>query len=43
MNVVLLRVGIDTGSGGIHSPLFQDGSFELVPIPDGHGAPTGTR
>jgi|CXWL01.1.fsa_nt_gi hypothetical protein len=38
MNVVLLRVGIDTGSGGIHSPLFPDGSFEFTPIPDAHGA-----
>lgn len=37
MNVVLLRVGIDTGCGGIHSPLFEDGSFEFVPIPDGRG------
>jgi len=35
MNVVLLRVGIDTGSGGIYGPLFQDGSFEFIPIPDG--------
>ena len=35
MQVVLLRVGIDTGSGGIHGPLFKDGSFEYVPIPDG--------
>jgi putative DNA base modification enzyme with NMAD domain len=34
MHVVLLRVGIDTGSGGIHGPLFRDGSFEYVPIPD---------
>ena len=34
MNVVLLRVGIDTGCGGIHSPLFKDGTFEFVPIPD---------
>lgn len=34
MNVVLLRVGIDTGCGGIHSPLFVDGTFEFVPIPD---------
>src|ERR1017187_1956884 len=24
--VVLLRVGIDTGSGGMHGPLFSDGS-----------------
>lgn len=37
MNVVLLRVGIDSGSGGIHGPLFEDGSFELLPIPDNSG------
>jgi hypothetical protein len=37
MNVVLLRVGIDTGCGGIHSPLFRDGTFEFVPIPDSRG------
>lgn len=37
MNVVLLRVGIDTGCGGIHGPLFQDGTFEYIPIPDGLG------
>lgn len=36
MNVVLLRIGIDTGSGGIHGPLLADGTFEYVPIPDGH-------
>jgi hypothetical protein len=34
MKVVLLRVGIDTGSGGIHAPLFKNGSFEFIPIPD---------
>jgi Nucleotide modification associated domain 3 len=34
MQVVLLRVGIDTGSGGIHGPIFPDGSFEYIPIPD---------
>jgi Nucleotide modification associated domain 3 len=34
MQVVLLRVGIDTGSGGIHGPLFEDGSFEFLCIPD---------
>ena len=32
--VVLLRVGIDKGSGGILGPLFHDGSFEFIPIPD---------
>lgn len=37
MQVVLLRVGIDTGSGGIHGPLFADGSFEFIPIPDSYG------
>ena len=37
MNVVLLRIGIDTGSGGIHGPLFADGTFEYIPIPDGQG------
>lgn len=34
MQVVLLRVGIDTGSGGILGPLFKDGSFGYIPIPD---------
>jgi hypothetical protein len=34
VQVVLLRVGIDTGSGGILGPLFKDGSFEYIPIPD---------
>ncbi|MGA3328085.1 MAG: hypothetical protein ABSF45_26845 [Terriglobia bacterium] len=40
MQVVLLRVGIDTGSGGIVGPVFKNGSFEYIPIPDnsrGHG------
>ncbi len=37
MNVVLLRVGIDTGCGGIHSPLFANGTFEFIPIPDSRG------
>ncbi len=31
---VLLRVGIDSGCGGIQSPLFEDGSFEFICIPD---------
>lgn len=35
MQVVLLRIAIDKGSGGIHGPLFSDGSFEYIPIPDG--------
>jgi hypothetical protein len=32
--VVLLRVGIDAGCGGIQGPLFEDGTFEFVCIPD---------
>jgi hypothetical protein len=35
MKAVLLRVGVDTGCGGIHGPLFRDGSFDYIPIPDG--------
>jgi hypothetical protein len=31
---VLLRVGIDAGCGGIQGPLFKDGSFDFVCIPD---------
>jgi Nucleotide modification associated domain 3 len=34
MKIALLRVGIDTGSGGMHGPLYQDGTFEYIPIPD---------
>ena len=34
MQAVLLRVGVDKGSGGIYGPLFRGGSFEFVPIPD---------
>jgi len=37
MQVVLLRVGIDTGSGGILGPIFKDGSFQYIPIPDNFG------
>src|SRR5262249_30565164 len=32
--VVLLRVGIDAGCGGIQGPLFEDGTFEFICIPD---------
>lgn len=34
--VVLLRVGIDTGSGGILGPIFANGSFEFIPIDAAH-------
>jgi len=40
--VVLLRVGIDSGCGGIQGPLFQDGSFEFVCIPDNHAVSVHT-
>jgi hypothetical protein len=33
MKVAILRVGIDSGCGGIQGPLFQDGTFEFIPIP----------
>lgn len=33
--VVFLRVGIDKGCGGILSPVFEDGTFELLWIPEG--------
>ncbi len=36
-NCVLLRVGIDAGCGGIQGPLFQDGTFEFICIPDRKG------
>jgi hypothetical protein len=32
--VVLLRVGVDAGCGGIQGPLFEDGMFEFICIPD---------
>jgi hypothetical protein len=37
MQIVLLRVGIDSGRGGIQGPLFEDGSFEFIPIDDRRG------
>jgi hypothetical protein len=42
MRIVLLRVGIDSGSGGCQGPLFADGSFEYLPIPDGYRPDTRT-
>lgn len=32
---MLLRVGIDKGCGGALAPIFEDGSFEFIPIPEG--------
>ena len=37
MKVALLRVGIDSGCGGMDGPLFSDGAFEYLPIPDSSG------
>jgi Nucleotide modification associated domain 3 len=31
---LLLRVGIDRGTGGGLGPIFPDGTFEYVPIPE---------
>jgi hypothetical protein len=39
MKALLLRVGIDKGCGGTLSPIFDDGSFEFVPIPERFPAP----
>jgi hypothetical protein len=41
-NCVLLRVGIDSGCGGIQGPLFSDGSFDFVCIPDNKGVSVHT-
>jgi hypothetical protein len=41
-NVVLLRVGIDAGCGGIQGPLFEDGTFEFICIPDRKGVSVHT-
>ena len=32
---LLIRVGIDTGSGGGLAPIYSDNSFEYIPIPEG--------
>lgn len=34
MKIALIRVGIDKICGGICSPLFKDGTYEFVPIPE---------
>lgn len=34
MKYMLLRVGIDKGNGGCFCPIFDDGSFEYIPIPE---------
>ena len=42
MKALLLRVGIDKGSGGTYGPIFEDGSFEFVPIPETYRSCTAT-
>jgi hypothetical protein len=37
VQVVLLRIGIDSGRGGIQGPLFKGGAFEFIPIDDRGG------
>lgn len=34
MQILLLRIGIDLGTGGALGPIFPDGSFEYIPIPE---------
>ncbi len=34
MKIALLRVGIDAACGGIQGPVFANGDFEFIPIPD---------
>ena len=40
--VVLLRVGVDSGCGGIQGPLFANGTFEFICIPDKKGVSNDT-
>ena len=37
MQVVLLRIGIDSGCGGMQSALLKNNRFEYIPIPDKFG------
>lgn len=34
MKALLIRVGIDSGAGGGLAPIFPDGSFDYIPIPE---------
>jgi hypothetical protein len=40
--IAMLRIGIDSGAGGIQGPLFNDASYEYIPIPDGSGTDSRT-
>jgi hypothetical protein len=37
MQHLLLRIGADMGTGGGLSPIYKDGTFDLVPIPEAEG------
>lgn len=39
MKIFLLRVGVDIGTDRIHGPLFEDGTFEYIPIHDDRALP----
>jgi len=36
MKAMILRVGIDKSIGGTYAPIFSDGTFEYIPIPEGY-------
>lgn len=36
MQALLLRVGLDSGSGGGLAPIYDDGSFDYIPIPESY-------
>lgn len=36
MQALLLRVGLDHGSGGGLAPIYEDGPFEYIPIPESY-------
>lgn len=35
MKAMILRVGVDKSIGGTYAPIFSDGTFEYIPIPEG--------
>ncbi len=43
MQILLLRVGIDLGTGGVLGPIFPNRSFEYIPIPESKPSPRSVR
>jgi len=43
MKIMLLRIGIDKGTDGALGPIFEDGSFEYIPISERDQNTTETR